>query len=45
MQNSTLEEATLELGKPTEVADFKVQYNPPGYRKAQTPANDSFYVR
>ena len=30
MRKSTLEEATLELGKHTEVADFHVQYNPPG---------------
>ena len=30
MESCTLEEATLELGKPTEVSDFHVQYNPPG---------------
>lgn len=30
MLRNTLEEATLELNKPTEVADFHVQYNPPG---------------
>ncbi|XP_066910979.1 disks large homolog 5-like isoform X2 [Clytia hemisphaerica] len=45
MGNITLEEAILELGKHTEVSDLQVQYNPPGYRKAQTQANDSFYVR
>lgn len=32
MKGCTLEDATLELGKPTEVADFQVQYNPPGER-------------
>jgi len=30
MRHSTLEDATLELGKHTEVSDLKVQYNPPG---------------
>jgi len=45
MNNCTLEEATLELGKPTEVADFNVQYNPPGYIKSQSENGDSFYVR
>ena len=30
MCGSTHEEAILELNKPTEVADFHVQYNPPG---------------
>ncbi|XP_057308666.1 disks large homolog 5-like isoform X2 [Hydractinia symbiolongicarpus] len=45
MKGCTLEDATLELGKPTEVADFQVQYNPPGYIEAQNEPGDSLYVR
>jgi len=45
LRSCTLEDATLELNKPTEVADFRVQHNHSAYKKSLNEFGDSFYVR
>ncbi|XP_065652165.1 disks large homolog 5 isoform X2 [Hydra vulgaris] len=45
MLTITLEEATLELFKPSDVADFYVKSNSGGFLRAQVEQGDHFYIQ